>query len=37
MTAPQERLFHDIDKTGMRYNDMVQLAVDIINKVVNMP
>jgi RHS repeat-associated protein len=37
MSRSQERLFHDIDKTGMSYSDMVRLAVGIINKVVNMP
>jgi hypothetical protein len=33
----QERLFHDVDKTGMSYHDMVNLAKDILNGVINMP
>jgi RHS repeat-associated protein len=37
MTDAQERLFHNIDKTEMDYQGMVQLAKDILDKVVNMP
>ena len=31
MSFAQDELFHDYDKTGMSYKDMVQLAVDILN------
>lgn len=31
MSIEQDELFHDYDKTGMSYQDMVQLAVNMLN------